>query len=776
MKKHPLNPEAPKFSKHAKLYAVLCWLGGCCLSAYGGDSYVANTSADIVLADFEGGTYGKWTIEGDAFEGGSLQRDPDDQDQRLHGSMHGDACASSRIKGDWRSGTLTSPPFTIDRDYLTFLIGGGVHKGTRVELIVDNKPVKDCSGIENIILKANYFDVSKWRGKTAQLRLVDEVEATWGHIVADHFVLTNEKPDAAAWDQQERTFKVTKDHLIIPISNLSRELDRKYRDSKDWLEIKGSPVQLLVGTNAVRHYWARVATSEEDADWYASLSLEEFKRKEVTLRSWRAADEGFALLKQSDTIPGEEMFHKEAFRPKFHFTQKTGFNNDPNGMVYHKGLWHYFWQHNPVKRRMGNQTWGHATSPDLLHWTQHPGKLFPFTNGDGAMFSGSGTVDKKNTSGFGKDAIVLFFTNTRIGECIAYSTDKGKTFVRYEDNPIITFDQNNASGKLHHRGRDPKVIWYEYDKDDTPLNDTAKKLGGHWVMLVFDETEGKERRGGAFYTSVDMKNWERQSLLLGYYECMELFELPVDPSSPEGYAGTSGNEKDKRWVVYSGDARYAIGDFNGKVFTPEHEGKYRLHHGTYYASQTFDNPPDGRKIQVGWNTSRAADEAPYAGHHSFPHQLTLHREPEGIRMRANPIEEIERLRVKSHRIENVEFSEEKPVTLPFTSDTFDLTVEFEPGDTEEVFLRIPGTHILYKTKEQIIDHREIPLKIIDGKVKIRVLVDVCLYEIAGNDGRIYASLPRDYKQKISEIAVTARGGTAKLTNLEVHELKSTWEK
>ncbi len=164
---------------------------------------------------------------------------------------------------------------------------------------------------------------------------------------------------------------------MIPISNLSQEQSRPYRESKDWLEIKGSPVQLLVGTNVVRHYWARVAPSREDTDWYASLSLEKFKGQEVTVRSWRATDKGFTLLEQSDTIPGQELFHREPFRPKFHFTQKTGFNNDPNGMVYHKGLWHYFWQHNPVKKDMGNQTWGHATSPDLLHWTQQPGRCPP---------------------------------------------------------------------------------------------------------------------------------------------------------------------------------------------------------------------------------------------------------------------------------------------------------------------------------------------------------------------------------------------------------------
>ena len=283
-------------------------------------------------------------------------------------------------------------------------------------------------------------------------------------------------------------------------------------------------------------------------------------------------------------------------------------------------------------------------------------------------------------------------------------------------------------------------------------------------MLVYDFTNGKENQSGRFYSSVDMKHWEHQSDLFGYFECMELFKLPVD-----------GDETNTRWVIYSGDAKYAVGDFDGKTFAPEHEGKYRLHYGTYYASQTFDNAPGGRKIQVGWNTSQAAPEAPYAGHHSFPHELSLHRETDGIRMRANPIEEIEGLRAKSHALDAVEISPGASAVLPIQSKTFDLTVEFEPGDTDQVVLNIPGTHIRYKTKEQIIEHREIPLDVINSKVRIRLLVDACLYEIAGNDGRVYVSLPRDYKLPISEIKIEAIGGTAKLTKLEVHELKSIWE-
>lgn len=486
--------------------------------------------------------------------------------------------------------------------------------------------------------------------------------------------------------------------------------------------------------------------------------------KQASVHSWRSTSAGFEALRESDTVPGEENFYKEAYRPQFHFTQKTGFSNDPNGMVYHEGLWHYFWQHNPMKKDMGNQTWGHATSPDLLHWTQHKGALFPHTNGDGRMYSGGGTVDKLNTAGFGKDAIILFFTNTGVGESIAYSTYNGKSFQRYEGNPVITFDKNDTTGKTFHIGRDPKVIWYEYDQDDTPLNDKAAELGGHWVMLVYDFTEGKENEGGAFYTSVDLKDWTHQSLMKGFFECMEIFELPVD-----------GDPKNTRWVIFGGDAKYAVGEFDGLSFTPEHEGKHQVHHGSYYASQTFDNSPDGRRIQMGWLTLDAAPEAPYTKHHSFPHSLTLHQSQDGIRMHANPIKEIERLRTNSKIVENVSITSAQPLKIENNSDTFDITVEFEPGDADDVQLQIAGTHIHYKPKQQMILNREVPLEIIDGKVKIRVLVDRCLYEVIGNDGQAFMSFGRDYKRPIPEITFSANGSSAKLIKLELHDLKSTWK-
>ena len=183
-----------------------------------------------------------------------------------------------------------------------------------------------------------------------------------------------------------------------------------------------------------------------------------------------------------------------------------------------------------------------------------------------------------NTGGWqtgDEKVLVAAFTDTGCGEALAYSNDRGRTWTYYEGNPVI-----------RHRGRDPKLVWYAYDKDDTPIDETAKQLGGHWVIAVYDEKGG---RNVAFYTSSNLKEWTEQSHLMGYFECAELFKLPVD-----------GDKHNTRWVVYAADARYAIGDFDGKTFTPEHEGKHQVHWGNYYASQCFSNPPDGRVVQIGW--------------------------------------------------------------------------------------------------------------------------------------------------------------------------------
>ncbi len=537
----------------------------------------------------------------------------------------------------------------------------------------------------------------------------------------------------AAVDKWEEEFTVENKYLILPIQNKGR----------------GSTIRLYIDDKVVRQYDLNLAPDAEQADWYAFFTIGNYTGRKARVEAV-TTKAGFVLIKQSDTIPGEENFYKEPYRPQFHFTQKVGWNNDPNGMVYHNGRWHLFFQHNPVGLPWGNMTWGHAVSTDLLHWEQQPDKVFPTTMCKGAAFSGSATVDKKNTAGWGENTLVAFLTDTGCGECIAYSTDNGETFTYYEKNPVV-----------RHNGRDPKVSWYAYDKDDTPLDDKAKELGGHWVMVVYDVQPQKEvGRNAAFYTSTNLKDWTKQSHLPGYYECTDLFELPVD-----------GDANDTRWVVFAADAKYAVGTFDGRTFTPEHEGKHQVHYGPYYASQTFDNSPDGRRIQIGWIKVEAP--GPYNQHFSFPHCLTLRKTGEGIRMFATPVKEIETLRARSNTAKPQKLEAGKLVDLPVGSDLLDIRLTVEVGNAEIIELNVPDGTVTYDVKAGKLNEAE--MKPVAGKITLQVLVDRALMEIVGNGGRVYISgAGPGKKMDADQISVTATGGDARLVQFEAYELKSIW--
>ncbi len=708
----------------------LCWL------LAGVSSAQDAVRPDIVVADFEGDTYGKWKAEGEAFgEGpakGTLPR------QMQVSGFNGNGLVNSFFRGDRTTGTLTSPPIKVERDYLTFLMGGGGHPGkTCMNLLVADVIVHTITGDNTQAggseeLTPAFWNVKDLADRTITLQIVDAMTGGWGHVNVDHIVQTDRKPKVPSFARREKAFTVEHRFLIIPIQNKGKASGR---------------IQLFVDDQEVRNYGLNIATSVDTTDWYAFFTIDAYKGQKARILANKVTEEGFALVQQSNTIPGEDMFYQEPHRPQFHFTQKVGWNNDPNGMVYHDGLWHFFFQHNPVALPWGNMTWGHAISKDLLHWEQQPNKLFPNTMAVKACFSGGATVDTKNTAGWGKNTFVAFLTDTGAGESIAYSTDGGKTFTWYEKNPVVK-----------HKGRDPKVIWYAYDEDDKSLNDAAKTLGGHWVMVVYDEQK-EHGRNAAFYTSTNLKDWTEQSHLPGYFECTELFELPV-----------VGNGKSSRWVVFAADAKYAVGTFDGKTFTPQHEGKHQVHWGPYYASQTFDNAPHGRRIQMGW--LRIGSPGPYNQHFSFPHRLTLRMTDDGIRMFVNPIREIEDLRTISNEAEARTLTADKSSRLRVGSDLLDVRLVVEVGDASAIDLKLPGRTIRYDVKTQKLN--DTPLQPVNGRISIQVLADRSLTEIVGNDGRVFITSGGPAKQDGGEVSVTARGGNAKLIVFEAHELKSIW--
>jgi sucrose-6-phosphate hydrolase SacC (GH32 family) len=562
----------------------------------------------------------------------------------------------------------------------------------------------------------------------------------------------------AAPGPKSKTFKCDKQFLLIP-SGPGGQTSMK-------LEVDGKEVRFVTGP------WVK---SAKDVGHYWFFDISEYKGKEATLSVGSMPQDTFDLMITADKVPGSEKWGSEKGRPQFHCSQRVGWINDPNGMVYHDGEWHLYYQHNPVKSGWGNMTWGHAVSRDLCTWEYLPNAIHHTSKG--AIYSGGAVVDYKNTGGWktGKeDVIVAAYTytarrNNGGGECIAYSNDRGRTFKIYEGNPVITDSR-----------RDPKPIWYKYDKDDTPLNEKAKELGGHWVIGVY--SEGSEGKGISYHTSVDLKNWTKQSYIDGYFECPEIFELAVD-----------GNKQNKKWVMFGGSARYAVGDFDGKKFTPEHEGRYQIHYGAYYASQCFSGAPDGRVIQMGWVRGRMGGTT-CNGTFSYPTELTLRSTKNGIRMFGNPVKEIEKIHARKHEAKNEVLNDEKSVELKTQGDCFDISATFDLGSAKVVKLFIDGheefafdceTKMISDKLYQSVKRKDFisqtfeentPLTIDDNKLSVRILVDRSIKELFLDQGERILTKLSGNDLNIESVKAVAEGGEAKLISLEAIELNASWKR
>jgi len=732
------------------------------LSLLLGISAVAHTADDILVNDFEADDYGEWKIEGEAFGKGPAKGTFGGQ-QHVSG-FEGKGLVNTFIKGDRPVGTLTSPEFTIERDYLNFLIGGGHHPGgTCMNLLVDGKVVLSATGPNiddggNEFLNWECWDVKKYSGKKVVLQIVDKLSGRWGHVNVDQIVQSDKKAEKKEYPPHPRRgggVQLTGTEIELPVTGKNLLLPITGGQG-------GGNLTVMVGDQLVHRLACTFAPNKDAVDWWGYLDMSEYAGK--TAKLYVNAPEGIPeLVKFGDELPNLQPLYDEALRPQFHMSQKRGWNNDPNGMVYYEGEYHFFWQCNPAGNRWANMYWGHAVSPDMIHWTELPHAL---RNGGDHVenrhpsmavrncFSGSANVDELNTAGWqtgDEKVLVAAFTDTGCGEALAYSNDRGRTWTYYKGNPVI-----------RHRGRDPKLVWYTYDKDDTPIDDVAKKLGGHWVIAVYDEKDG---RNVAIYTSPNLKEWTEQSHLMGYFECAELFELPVD-----------GDDQNTRWVVYAADAKYAIGDFDGKTFTPEHEGKHQVHWGGYYASQCFSNPPDGRVVQVGW-ARVGMPGMPFNQTFSLPTNLTLRKTADGIRMFANPIKELDNLRKPDAiEIKDEELTAEEPsVTFKVEGDLVDVVLNVKKGTANKVTLQVGKFRTSYDFGAQTLDGK--PAKM-DGEVAtVRMLVDRPMHEIVGGNGACYTTNGGGSNgQPIGAVTVTAEGGTAKIQSLGIYELNSAWKK
>lgn len=698
-------------------------------------THSAKANPDIPIEDFEKVDYGDWEAEGTAFGSGPAEGTLPDQ-MRVDG-FRGKRLVNSYFGGDGATGVLTSPPFKLERPYINFLIGGGGHGlNTSVALLYEGKPVRIATGPNTEpggreTLKWTHWEVSEFMDKEVQLQMNDQQTGTWGHINADHFV----QSDQPYVSEKTRAIEVQHRYLNLPVKNDA---------PKKW-------VRLLEGDTLLREFEIELAPGEPD--FWVFLDLTPFMGKTLTL--W--ADEiehdnkGFEAIEQAEEIRGGETMYREQYRPQFHFSSKRGWNNDPNGLVYYKGEYHLFYQHNPYGWNWGNMTWGHAVSKDLVHWEELGDALHP--DGLGTIFSGSAVVDEQNTAGFqqgDEKTLVAAYTyagdtnrwseGQKFTQAIAFSNDRGRTWTKYEGNPVL--------GHIVGGNRDPKLIWHEPSK--------------HWVMVLYLD----EHRMGIF-TSTDLKSWERQSELESFYECPELFQLPVDDNSDT-----------RKWILYGASGEYFTGEFDGRTYTPDGDALPFNYGNCFYASQTFSDipPEDGRRIQIAWGRTGHPD-MPFNQMMNFPVELSLRTTDAGPRLFAWPVHEIASLHQKEHVFPVMELADTSRTLENIAGGLYDITAVFEMGSAEESGIMVCGLPITFYAKagELRCGDKTAPLKPDSGAIHLRLLVDRLSVEIFANEGRVYMPMSHIQEETDTGLEVFAKGGTATFSSLTVHELASAWK-
>ena len=690
---------------------------------------------DILVADFEGDSWGGWSVEGTAFGNGPARG-------ALPGQMavdgfQGRGLVNSFLGGDDSTGRLVSPPFAIHRPYIAFLIGGGNDpEKLAIELLVDGKAVRratggnDRPGGSETLLRESW-DVSDLMGETATLRIVDAATGGWGHLNVDQIVQTDSKPKGMQKDARRDLVADTR-FLRIPIRN-------------------GAPkrvVTILVdGEVAVRN---DIELADGRADWWAPMDVSAWKGRRLAIVVDKLPEGSTALeaIRPTEAFvePGiDDPLHAEPLRGQFHFSPRRGWNNDPNGLVFFGGEYHLFFQHNPYGWGWGNMHWGHAVSRDLVHWEELGDTLLP--DAMGPMFSGSAVVDWKNTSGFGKDGkppLVLVYTaaGDPAVQCLAHGTD-GRTFTKYEGNPVV--------GQFSPGNRDPKVFWHE------PT--------GRWVMTLYVEEKGVHTI--RFLTSPDLKEWTSRSTTEGFFECPDLFELPVD--------GDAGNRK---WVLIGASSEYRVGSFDGKTFTPETE-KLPGHRGRgFYAAQSFSDIParDGRRILVGWFQTETRG-MPFNQSMTVPLEVRLVATADGPRMTFAPVVELESLRTRSHRIGAAVLAPGDPNPLAdFAAELLEIRADVEPERGTDVAFRVRGIDVVWESKagEIVVDGHRAPAPLRDGRLELVILADRTGLEVFAGGGLTYVPMPVNLRADDVATGVRAIGGPVRFHALELHELGSAW--
>ena len=545
-----------------------------------------------------------------------------------------------------------------------------------------------------------------------------------------------------------------------------------------------------------------IRLSTDSVEYYVPFALSENgKEAKVIIRNVEANAICWDSIRLSNTF---DTANRDKFRPVYHHTPLYGWMNDANGLVYKDGEYHLYFQYNPYGSVWGNMHWGHSVSNDLIHWKH----LDPAIARDtlGHIFSGSAIVDKENQAGYGKDAIIAFYTsasdkNGQI-QCMAHSEDNGYTYTKYEKNPILTpFDGLKDF-------RDPKVFWYAPDEK--------------WVMVV---SADKEIR---FYSSSNLKDWtymsgfgEGYGMQPSQFECPDFIQLPVD-----------GDTTRMKWALivninpgclFGGSAtQYFTGDFNGKEFicdTQPEVVKWLDWGKDHYATVCFSNT-DQRIIAVPWMSNwQYANFVPtkqFRSANALPRELFLYTENGDIYMGANVVKEAESLRKEHKEIPAFSLEHTYLVENLFAKNqgAMEINVELVPekaqiegielqnslGEKVKIYLDMKATKLVMdRTQSGVVDfgrnsiphakethdHRKTnSINYVDDfalatwapiqkatSYSVQIFVDRCSIELFLNGGKVAMTNLVFPNEPYNTLQFYSEGGQSKVNKLNVYRLE-----
>lgn len=460
--------------------------------------------------------------------------------------------------------------------------------------------------------------------------------------------------------------------------------------------------------------------------------------------------------------------YHEPFRPQFHYSAPQSWLNDPNGLIYYEGEYHLFYQHHPAGVVWGPMHWGHAVSTDLIHWETLPIALYPDEHG--TIFSGTVVDDADNTSGLvpGGGLVAIYSYNTQT-QGAAYSTNRGRTWTKYDGNPILP--------ALRHDFRDPKIFWRD----------------GQWIMVI------AAGQSIMFLASPDLLHWGVVSEFHGgcsggVWEVPDLFPLTVDgvtrwvliasvnPGAPAGGGGT----------------RYFIGGFDGRTFTDDYPDQTLWFDwgADNYAGTTFNNAPDGRRLFLGWMSNWAYAEltptSVWRGAMTIPRELSLLKTPDGFRVVQRPVDSLADLRSPLSAWENLLLDGDLLLDA-LRGQTLDIELEVELGGSQSVGVAIGSEpestvkvaydaqmrRLVFNRPDSGIDRFTpefyAPLEPVNGRIKLRLLIDHSSVEVFANDG-IVTMTGQIFPDAtaVPHLRLFSRDGSAQVIALRAYQVRSIW--